>query len=556
MMGFRSFAESPAYCRLSLSPLIAAVMDTADGQAPTTIGDAEAVAHFGCQVAELPGVAPRTVAVRAGGRGGKSSRLVAPKALHAAWTVPLPTLALGEAASSLIVAPDMKLARQTFSFVLGYIEGSKILTRALVEPPSKESLVLRRPDGKRVRVEVLAATRGGRAVRARTLVFAALEEACFFFDEQSGVVNDADVYRAVLQRVVPGGQVWIVSTPWLADVGLLETTIAKNFGTHGNALAVTAGTRALNPTWDPTGEIEKDLREQDPEAAVREIDGQPMAGGAGTFIDGAAISGCVDDLLELPLPPGGHQVAFGVDLGFVSDSSALVGVTREEPHVVAVLEEQRPTKGAPLKPTAVTADFVATMRRYDAREVVGDGHYKETAKEGFEPSGVAFVDAPGGRDGKTAAYLHAKRLIVERRVRLPNMPRLLGQLRQIVSKPAPGGGVIISFPRRRGGGGHGDLVSAFVNALWAAKADAEPGWLVAMKRLAHHKAGSPAPITIGGQALIESRMPDGRIRISTPKAPYFVAILNESGSSIASLDNDDATFLSAVTQYLANKKAT
>lgn len=231
-MKFRAFAESPAYCNLELSPLMAAIMDAADGVTPTTISDSECLQHFGCLLDELPDEPRRTVAVRAGGRGGKTSRLLATKALHAAWTVPLPTLRRGEVASSLLVAPDLKLARQALSFVVGYAEDSKILRRALVDDPTKDSVDLRRPDGKRVRIEVVAASRGGRGARGRTLCFAGLDEACFFYDESTGVMNDADVYRAVLQRVVPGGQVWIVSTPWLADTGLLEQVIAKNWGAH------------------------------------------------------------------------------------------------------------------------------------------------------------------------------------------------------------------------------------------------------------------------------------------------------------------------------------
>jgi hypothetical protein len=490
------FARSPAYCGLELSPLAAAVMDASEGIVPTTIDDAAAVAHFGCPLAELPTSRRRTVCAETGGRAGKTSRLQATKALHAAWTVALPTLRRGEVASSLLIAPDLKLARQALSFVVGYVEGSRILTRALVEAPTKDGVELRRPDGKRVRVEVLAASRGGRGVRGRTLVFAGLDEACFFFDEQSGVVNDADIFRAVAQRVAPGGQVWITSTPWLADVGLLETLIAKNWGTHANALVMRAGTRALNPTWDPTGEIERDLREQDPDAAVREIDGQPMTGGAGVFFDAAAITACIDETLVLPLDPAG-KTAFGVDLGFVNDSSALVGATMTEPVTVAVVEELRPRKGAPLKPSEVTASFATTIRRYGADAVVGDGHYKESAKEGLSPHGIDFVDAPAGRDGKTEAYLNAKKLIHERRVRLPNLPRLLSQLRQIVSRPAPGGGLIITSPKGRGGGGHGDVASALVNALWQAKEDAEPPFVTAMRagRAAgfFHGYGGPPP---------------------------------------------------------------
>jgi hypothetical protein len=465
---FRRFAESPKYCALEPSPLIAAIMDASDGIAPTTIGDDVCQRHFGCSLEDLPRSARRTVAVEAGGRGGKTSRLIAPKCLHAAWTGQAPTSCRGEVLSSLLIAPDMKLGRQPFSFVCGYIDGSPILSRAVVER-TKESIDLHRPDGKRVRIEVLAASRGGRATRGRTLLFAGMDEACFFFDEATGVVNDVDIYRAVLQRVVPGGQVWIVSTPWLADVGLLETTIGKNLGTHGYALAVRAGTRALNPSWDPTGEIEQDLREQDPDAASREIDGEPMAGGAGVFFDAAAIRNCTDDALRVPMAvPRGTPVHFGGDLGFASDSSALVGAADDDGTIALVtIAELKPAKGAPLKPKVVIDTFAETMRDYASQAFMGDAHYRESAREHLTPHNIRFVDAPPGNAGKAEVYLLARKLIHEGRVRLPNHPRLLSQLRSVVSKPTPGGGLTISIPRRRGQG-HGDLVSAAVLAIWQA----------------------------------------------------------------------------------------
>jgi hypothetical protein len=473
-MTLREFAESPRYCGLSPSPLMGAVYDASQGITPTTIGDDQALTHFGCALSDMPAESRRTVAIRAGGRAGKSSRLMAPAALHAAWTVPLPTLRSGEVASSMLVAPDLSLARQTLSFVAGYVEDSAILTRALVAEPTKDSIELRRPDGKRVRIEVRAASRGGRGVRGRTLVFAGLDEACFFFDEQTGVINDADIWRSVVQRVVPGGQVWIVSTPWLADTGLLETTISKNWGTHEHALVCTSGTRALNPTWDPTGEIERDLREQDGDAAIREIDGQPMAGGSGAFFDGSAISACVDDNLALPFPSAGIRAHFAGDLGFVSDSSTLAGVANLDGRLTVIaLDEIRPSKGHPLRPKAVIDAFASTMALYGAKSFMADQFARESAKEHFDPHGVRFENAPAGQSGKSDVYIHAKKLIHEGRVRLPNHPRLLTQLRQVVSRPMPGGGTAISIPRRRGAG-HGDLASALVLALWQTSNSRKP----------------------------------------------------------------------------------
>jgi len=111
------------------------------------------------------------------------------------------------------------------------------------------------------------------------------------------------------------------------------------------------------------------------------------------------------------------------------------------------------------------------VRLYGADGYLADAHYRESSREHLSPHGLDHIDAPAGRDGKTEVYLNAKKLIHERRVRIPNHPRLLTQLRQIVSRPAPGGGVVITSPRRKGGGGHGDLASAFVLALWAARND-------------------------------------------------------------------------------------
>jgi hypothetical protein len=466
---YRSFCSSRTHCGLDLSPLMAAVIDASEGVRPNTIDDSTSLAHFGCDLDGLPTEPRRTIAARSGGRSGKTSRLLATKALHAAWTVPAPLARKREVLYCLLVAPDRELGRQALSFVSDYVQESRFLSRALVEE-TKDYVEIKRPlDGRRVRIAVVAASRGGRGARGRTLLFAGLDEAAFFYDETTGIINDSDIYRAVTQRVVPGGQVWIVSTPWLADVGLLESTIAKNWGTHETALVCTSGTRALNPTWDPTGEIECDMRQTDPDAAVREIDGEPMAGGAGTFFDWTAIQASMDDSLHLPVPPrSGARVAFGADLAFVSDSSALVGAAAVEGVIeIVTIEEIRPTKGTPLRPRAVIDCFADTLKVYRAREFVADHHYRESAREHLQPHGIQFINAPSGADGKLETYLLLKKLFAEARIRIPNHPRLLSQLRSVIARPQPGGGTQISIPRRRGAG-HGDLVSALVLAAWRA----------------------------------------------------------------------------------------
>lgn len=457
-VGFLNFLTSPVFCGLELSPLMGSIAAASEGGSV----DGQLAAYFGGIVRAH--ASPRTVAVRAGGRAGKTSRLLAPKALHAAWTVPLPTLQHGEVASALIVAPDMKLARQALSFVVGYADRSPILRDAIVGKPTTDSITLERPDGKRVRVEVLAATRGGRAVRARTLVFAGMDEAAFFFAEGTGVINDQDVYDAVYPRVVPGGQVWVVSTPWLKGVGLLETLIEREWGSNENALVVSAGTRALNPTWDLDGRIEREMRLADPEKAAREIDGVPLSGSAASFFEPDAIDRAVQRDLEVPRRAHpGEEITAGGDFAFRRDSAALAVVHRDGRTMrVGDLFELRPTAGAPLRPSDTVRAFAARLKTHAGLQyLVADGHYRETVYEFLSESGLSFKLAPAS---PADAYIKARAAFREGLVRIPNHPRLIAQLKSVRGRENPGGTMSIILPRD--GTGHCDLVSALVLALW------------------------------------------------------------------------------------------
>lgn len=463
--------------------MVAAIMDAAEGRRPTTITDAECERYFGCSLEELPTSPSRTVAVEAGGRGGKTSRLLATKALHAAWTVPLPTLADGEHAVSLIVSSELAFARQALSFCGGYVLRSPVLSGALVGDVGIDSLTLQRADGLLVDVRVRAAGARGKGGRAFTLAGAFLDEACFFFDE-SGVVNDREIYRACVQRIVPGGQIWLSSTPWIEGVGLLEEILAKAWGNHKRALAVRGvGTRVLNPTWDPSGEIEAEIREDDPENAEREIDAKPLTAGSRHFFSHEAIEAAFNEDRPQRLPPRlGAQVAAGGDTGFVRNSSALAivervegkptkaGETQSAPRFrLALLEERKPKPGLPLQPKAVAGEFADFILEYGTREMVTDAHEIEEVAAALLAKNCTVVPAPE----KVAAYAAARTILHEGRLELPRHPRLRQQLRDVMSKPMPGGGVQITSPKRPDGS-HGDLVSALVNALWRASMPTPP----------------------------------------------------------------------------------
>ena len=424
-------------------------------------GEAEQIARTLFGDIETVPTSARGVALHlCGARGGKSYILCALRLLYLALTVPLDRLAPGELASALIVAPDLRLARQTYRYVRGACEHPRIAAQAT--DVTRESLTIQRACGRRVQIECLPATRGGSAVRARSLVGFALDEAAFFRNADFKI-NDDEIFRAVAPRVVAGGQGIIASTAW-ADTGLLWDLFSANWNHPQTCVAARCPTLLLNPS--KAADVARE-RERDPVNAAREFDCEFMDSGASTFFSHKAVEDAVDKALVLPLsPPPGAQVMIGADTGFRRDSSALVVVYRlpDGSYVVAEVLELRPKQGQPLKPSEVVAAFAAACRRHGCSWLMADAHYRETLDEELAKEKLSYVPAPGGAEGKAECYMHAKTLLYQGRLRLPNNRRLLEQLKQTIGKPTSGGGLSLSSPRASTGG-HGDLVSALVLAV-------------------------------------------------------------------------------------------
>lgn len=468
--GFLAFAADQG---VTFTPAQQALYSVAfDGAAPA--GDL-ARAIFG-DVGEVPPLARDVVVILKGARVG-GSRFGALRLVHLAVTVDLSGLAPGELASALIVGPDLRLARQAYRFALGAVQATPKLARLLEGDPTKEAFVLRRRDGRRVIVECLPATRGGSALRARSLVGALLTECAFFYDGDY-VINDGEIFRAVAPRIVPGGQTILESTPW-AESGLLHELFAKNHGKPTTALAAHCPTLLMRPD-ERTAAIVAAERERDPDNAAREFDAEFLAAGTGLFFDAKAIDVCVDASLMLPVDPesGGEdgpgkkwiwkgRCHCAGDAAFSNDSSALavVGKKGDVFHLLAI-DEVKPKKGEPLRPSVVVHGWAALASRYACPFVAADPHYKESVREHLEREKLDLRDAPNDQWGKAFTYLELRKAINEKRIRLPKHDRLISQLKKITSKPTPGGGLKISSPRARGGG-HGDLVSALVLAVWA-----------------------------------------------------------------------------------------
>lgn len=442
-----------------------------DGIEPGALeGDDRATARqlFG-DVETVPALA-REVAVLVKGARVGGTWLGSLRLMHLSLTVPLDTLAPGELASALIVAPDMRLGRQALRYALGAARRDKALA-ARVGNVTSTSFTIKRDDGRRVIIECLPATRGGSALRGRSLVGALFTEFAFVRDADY-VVNDVELFRAVVPRVLKGGQVLLESTPF-AEVGLLYDLWKENFGKPATAIVAHAPTLVMRTDARMRGIVERE-RLRDPDNARREFDAEFMSAGAGLFFNPAAIDRCVVDGRQLPMPrPAGARVGAGGDLGLRSDASAIAVVARgaDDAFDLLAIEEARPEKGKPLRFSTVMESWSALAKEAGCARVMADLTYVEAVREHLEKQSLELVAVPTGQAGKAQTYIELRNLVNDGRLRLPDHPRLIAQLKAVTSRPTSGGGMSISSPRK--GGAHGDLVSALVCAAWSVRGERE-----------------------------------------------------------------------------------
>lgn len=372
----------------------------------------------------------------------------------------------GELVRALIVAPKLRLSKGPLAHLVGTMRRSKLLAPMLVSSTA-ENAIVRRPDGVEVSIDMVAASTGGTNIRSTWLAGCLLDEADFH-DDEDGVVNLAEQVKAARPRLLPGVQLWIVSSP-LAEETPFDMMFRAAFGKPGPELAFHSDTRSMNPTLDRATEARE--RAADPENAAREYDAIPLPTGGSAFFPPSAIAACINHDRSMQLEPEERVPHFGgVDLGFRKNSSAWAFARYQNRRVVlAYTREMVPEKGTPLRPSDVCRALCEDAHAYRCGSVRGDLHYADTAHEEFAKhknrlnQTVIYDEWAPTTELNTEEFSAFRRLMLEGKLELPNDPRLLKQLRDTKGKAMPGSQVIrIVLPKH--GHTHGDVLRAVVHA--------------------------------------------------------------------------------------------
>jgi hypothetical protein len=466
------------------APWVVLLKVSIDGVQPRDLeGDEREVAAklYGPNVDEIdPRV--RRVAVWRLGRGSGKTTIAAALCAYEAWTADVSRAGPGALPTAFLVGPSRPLARIGFTIVRELVRASALARHVLEDADTRDGFLLRRPDGRAVAIRSVAASRGGANLRGVDVIVLVLDESEFFASGEDGdyQVTDRDQVSAVMPRLL--SYVLCLSTPWPTD-NLTAETFDANYGRPTAAVAVLGPSMLMRPSEQLAQDIERE-RARDPENCEREYFCQPgPRGGSHLFIEGLR-EAVVEDRALTITAPANAIIGCGGDLGLERDSSAIAIVSRmEDAYELAEFDEVRPQRAQPLSPRYVVRDrFAPIMRRHGAQAIVLDAHYRMSSREHLEAVGLDFVDAPAGQQGKYDVYMFTRGLLRSGKLKLPNAPRLLAQMRAVVATPQPGGGTRITSPRRAGGG-HGDVVSALVLAAWQAagsptgRRSTATGWL-------------------------------------------------------------------------------
>lgn len=448
------------------------------GTQPSQLGGKErelAVQMFGT-LENIPERARRTVCLRLG-RGSGKTTISSAWTVYSALTQNISRCGPGDVPVAVTVAPDKQTAKLSIRMAREMMRANPSLN-ALVDEHDDEHILIRRPDGRRTAIEAFAASRGGSSVRGRSILTFLLDEAEFFRSADAGsfVINDRDIFGALMPRLLPGGKAIFLSTPWPVET-MMSEEFDKNYGKPTTCIAVLATTLQMRGEDDTEiQEIIENELQRDPDNARREYFCEVDRLTGGEFFDHGALTLAQTKEPLWPVPRNSlYPCAAGVDLAFKSDSSTLC-IVQYDGHKYRLSEavELRPRKGQPLKPSEVLQTFSKALKAYGIKSVVSDSHYREAVREHLAAHGISLIDAPEGANGKVEVYTRVRAVLHEGLCTIPDNAdgkRLINQARTITSKPTPGGGLTIRAPRRSGVA-HGDLVSA---------------WTLAVHALAHRK---------------------------------------------------------------------
>jgi hypothetical protein len=249
-----------------------AILRILEGRPPGKLADSEIV-RDALGYGELPDFTepPAEVVILAAVRSGKSL-FAAARAIWASQTIDLgPCRRSRDIPRFSILSLERDNAVVTFSHLLGALQQPRLSHlkvsrkslskwREIIDESGADiigNVFLWHPEGRPIEIRVVAGKRAGGSLVSRWLAGLCLDEAPRMVGAAEGVINYDDAYDAAVARILPGGQIMSIGSPWAAT-GPIYNKHVKHFGRPSRDIVIIKATGpAMNPTWWTPDRCEK-----------------------------------------------------------------------------------------------------------------------------------------------------------------------------------------------------------------------------------------------------------------------------------------------------------
>jgi len=394
-----------------------------------------------------------------GRRGGKS-RILALIAAYLACVIDhRPFIVPGEVPVVAIIAKDRVQARVILSYIRGFLREIELFAE-LIEDELAETIRL----SNGVVIEIHTASIG--APRGRTFLAVLCDETAFWPTDGDSANVDAEVINAVRPGLstIPYSLLLIASSPY-AKRGILYANYAKYFGKDDAPVLVwQAATEEMNSSLIGDSLI-AEMYAEDNERALAEF-GACFRSDIVAFITREAVEDVVaHGVRELP-PGGGITYAAFTDPSGGSADSMTLAIAHCAVNGVAMLDCVREVR-PPFSPDAVVEEFSTLLKIYNISRVTSDFYGGEWPRERFASHGIALDVSARNKSQIYSEFLPA---LNGQRVRLLDLPRLIGQLVSLERRTARGGRDSIDHSP----GSHDDVCNSVCGVLVNLIADRRP----------------------------------------------------------------------------------
>lgn len=414
---------------------------------------------------------PGDVVIVAGIRTGKSI-IAAATAIWASQTCSLEELRDGEIARYSILSLELDNARVVLGHLLGALQKPRL--QALRVNPKEHAILdeigadvvgsefLRHPSGRVVEVRVVAGKRAGGSLVSRWSFGLSLDEAPRMLGSTEGVINYDDARRAVKGRLVEGGQILSIGSPWQPYGPIYDIVQNEWSKPTRDRVVIRAKGPDLNPQWW-SEERCRDIKRSDPKAYQTEVLAE-FADEEEAIFTQALLAKCTRKERGALPHAVGHDYVAAIDPATRGNAFTLVvGSRRGRVKKIVFNKEWKARAGEVLSPRAVLREVRDICARYKLSWAFTDQWAADAMRDiGYE-EGFNLVDIDWTQQETVDTYTSLAAAMADGTVEVPPDPMLQKDLK-LLKKKATNRGFSIHLPTTPDGR-HCDYAPALARCL-------------------------------------------------------------------------------------------